>query len=567
VRRALALAVAALSAWPGPAGAAPRAKPRGADAADPPAAAGSASAAPIKHGPKVGAVVHVTALRAYLDAGTAQGLAPGKVLRLLRGGALAATCEVETAARRHATCRPDGAARRGDLFPVTPAAVAEPPAPKPLPRVLPPEELDRRAEAVAAQPQDKVEAKTAPAAMALPSGRRGEVGYAHASWSSTGQQPWQEERLDAAIRGAEVWDGITLHVDLQAVHWTARPATFRMQPPDRSRLYVWEAALAQRDPRRDWTGALGRVVPWTIPGATPFDGLQLGLAPSGRRGEVGVFGGLVPDPVTLSPTAERSTAGAYGSLSLGSGPVIARTDARAAVVTSPELGTRMEGELRSFALLGRTVNAEGLLRLGVGGKHQAPNAIDLAQVDLSGRPVPKLLVSGLFRYAGLSVPDAAAPAVYPGIERRADGAVGYEVGPALVSASGGWGKDLASGLERAWLGPEVAFPRLFGPRGGASLGYAAEWGWIGGRTAWIQAAVRPAPRLRLDGRLTWTEDFRAGGDSDHALGLLAAVNADVGRWVTLRASVLGRLGATATPAGFTGSAAGLTALLGIASRF
>jgi hypothetical protein len=565
--RRVALAVALLSAWPGPARAATRARSRDATAKDGAPAPAAASADPIKHGPRVGAVVHVTAARAYLDAGTAQGLAPGKVLRLLRGGTFVATCEVETAARRRATCRADGVARRGDLFSVTPAAAVEAPLAKPLPRVLPPEELDRRAEVVAAQPHDKVEAKTAPAQVALEGARRVEVGYAHATWASSAGKPWQEERVDAAIRGAEVYEGITLHVDLQAVHWSVRPETSRIQPPDRSRLYVWEAALAQRDPRRDWTGALGRVVPWTIPGATVFDGLQLGLAPSGGRGELGVFGGLVPDPVTLSPTSERSTAGAYGSLGLGSGAVVGRADARAAVVTSPELGTRMEGELRSFVLLGRTVNAEGTLRLGIGGKHQAPNAIDLAQVDVSGRPAPKLLVSALFRYAGLAVPDAVAPAVYPGTERRVDGTAGYEIGPALVSATGGWGKDLASGLERAWLGPEVAFPRLFGARGGASVGYAEERGWIAGRTAWAQAAFRPAPRVRLDGRFTWTEDLRAGAGDDHALGLLAAVNADVGRWVTLRASVLGRIGAMASPTGLTGSAAGITGLAGIASRF
>jgi hypothetical protein len=429
------------------------------------------------------------------------------------------------------------------------------------------EELDRRAEAVAELPQPKVEAKTGPAAMPVERARRVEVGYAHATWSSSGWKPWHEERVDAAIRGADVGGGFTLHADLQAVHWTARSDTFRMQPTDQSRLYVWEAALAQRDRGRVWTGALGRVVPWTIPGATSFDGLQLGLAPSGRRGEVGVYGGLVPDPVTLSPTTDRSTAGAYGSLNLGRGGVMARGDVRAAVVTSPELGTRMEGELRSFVLLGRTVNAEGDLRLGVGGKHQARNAIDLAQVDVSGRPTARLFVSGLVRYAGLSVPDAAAPAVFPGAERRADGAVGYEVGPALLSATGGWGKDLSTGLERAWLGPEVAFPRLFGVYGGASLGYAEERGWIAGRAAWAQAVVRATPRLRLNARLSWTEDSRAGWGDDHALGLLAGVTADLGRWVSLRASLLARLGGMASGSDLVDQASGITALVGIASRF
>jgi hypothetical protein len=521
--------------------------------------------ASLHHPPGLAAVVHVTAARAYLDAGAEQGLAPGQKLRLLRGGAVAAGCEVDAVAPRHATCRPDGPARRGDL--VRLSLGAPPAAPRPLPPLVPADELDRRAAAIAALPQPKVEAKAAPLAPVELATRRGEVALSHAAWASSGQGPWHQERLDATLRGVPAFAGLVLDADVRAQRWTTRPASFRERPRERTQLYVYEAALASRDPARAWTGAFGRVLPASVPGATTFDGGQVALASASRRAELGLFGGLVPDPITLAPTADRSTAGVYGTLDLGSGALSSRSQARAAVVTSPELGTRFEGEVRSFALLGRTVNVEGMARAGVGGRHQAQYALDLAQLDLFGRPVPRLALSGLFRYAGLDVPDAVAPALFPGHERRWDGSAGWELGPALLSASGGWGQDLSTGLERWFAGPELAFPRAFGPRGGLSLGYAEERGWIAGRTAWLQTAVRAGPQVRLTGRLTWTEDTRPRGDGDHALGVFAAGSADLTRWLAVNGSVLARIGMRAGVAGFHDQATGITALVGVASRF
>jgi hypothetical protein len=519
----------------------------------------------IRHRDDMGAVVHVTTARAYLDVGADVGLAPGQTLQLLRGGAAASTCDVEMVAPHHATCKVDGYAKRGDLFRVTPPSA--PPPPKPLPPIVAADELERRAAFIAEQPHGRTEPKTNGAAQLDSGMRRSEVGVSHGVWSSTGFSAWNEERVDAVLRGVPAFAGLVFDADVQAVHWTTRAETFRALPRERSRLYVYEAALSSRDPGRSWAGALGRVSPWNVPGATTFDGVQLALVPASRGGELGVFGGLVPDPVTLAVDTGRSTAGVYGSLDLGGGALSSRTQARAAVVTSPELGTRLEGEVRSFLLVGRTVNIEGMLRAGAGGQHQAPNLLDLAQIDLSGRPLPRLALSGLFRYAGLDVPDAAAPALFPGHERRWDGSAGYEIGPALVSAAGGWGQDLGTGLERWFAGPELSFPRVLGPGGGVSLGYAEERGWIAGRTAWLQAWMRAAQRVRLSGRLTWTEDTRPGGDADHAVGALLTASADVGRWVVINGSVLARVGAQASTSGLQDTSSGIAARLGLACRF
>lgn len=565
---ALAAAVAASAAAPSSAAAAPRGKgrkaTRAAAAARGPARAHAAPASsePIAHGAGVGAVLHVTPVRAYLDVGALHGLAPGQDLRILRGGSAVAICEVEAVAPRHASCLLQGAgARRGDVVRVTPPAA--PPAPKPLPRLVAADELDRRAAYVAELPVPKVEAKVKEAPVAVMATPRVDVSIGHGVWWSEGSRGWQQERADVTVRGADAFAGMKLYADLRAIRWTARPGTFRMRPADRSVLYLYEANLASRDPSRAWTLALGRVVPFGIPGSTTFDGVQLGLGSAGRA-ELGVFGGLVPDPSSTAPSADRSTAGAYAVYDHGQDWLVGREELRAALTTSPELGTRFEGEVRSLWLVGRHVNVEGDLRVGVGGQHQAQNAIDLAQVDVSGRPLPRIQLSGLFRYAGLSVPDVAAPALFRGAERRWDGSAGYDLGPAVLSVAGGQGRDLSTGLERWWVGPELSVPRAFGSRGGVSLGYAEERGWIGGRTAWAQAAVRAGERLRLSWRASWTADTRAGDDADHAVGLLAAASVDVARWFAVRGSVLARVGGRGAD---LLDSTGVTAMGSLVSRF
>jgi hypothetical protein len=216
-------------------------------------------------------------------------------------------------------------------------------------------------------------------------------------------------------------------------------------------------------------------------------------------------------------------------------------------------------------LLGRTVNASGDLRVATGGKRQAQGGVDGAQVDVSGRPLPRFLLSGFFRYWGLELPDAPAPALVPGAERRGDVTAGLDLGGAILSATGGAARDLASGLERQYAGPQVSFPRLFGARGGVTLGYLEERGWIPGRSAYAQALVQPVRRLQLTTRLSYAFERRADADGDHELGLFAGVAADLGRSFSLRASALARVGARR--AADAERSTGLDATVGLASTF
>jgi hypothetical protein len=189
------------------------------------------------------------------------------------------------------------------------------------------------------------------------------------------------------------------------------------------------------------------------------------------------------------------------------------------------------------------VNASGDVRVGVGGRAHATGGLDAARVDLSGRPLPRLLVSGGFRYWGLRLPDVTAAGLYPWPERRADASAGWDFGPVVVSALGGFARDLATDLGRRFAGPEVSLPRLFRARGGLTLGYLEERGWVDGRSAFAQAVLRPLARVRVTARLYWAADVRPDSPDDQEAGLFLAAGAELSRRVSVRASVLARAGA------------------------
>lgn len=310
--------------------------------------------------------------------------------------------------------------------------------------------------------------------------------------------------------------------------------------------------------------AAGRVLPWSIPGATVFDGAMAGVhrAFGQLRAEAGAFGGLVPEPDTTEPTSSRATGGGYWILdrTLGRGAAL-RQEGRVAVVRSPELGTRVEGSLTGRLFL-RRLDLSGEAHLGTGGDVDAKGKLDGARVDLALRPVDGLLVGGSFRHAGLAWPQPLDPPAFPGRSRAADGFASVDLARWLrLGATGGLSRDVGSGLDRRWVGPELSLPRLLGARGGLTLGYLEESGWLEGRSAYAQLTARLAA-LRLLLRGSWAHERSLGEDRDD-LGLLASMFADLGRHVALRLSVMGRgaidptagEGGSSTPYGVTGHAA------------
>jgi len=482
-----------------------------------------------------GKVLQATAARAYLDAGSDEGLAAGDELVLRRGHQEVARCRLEAVSVRSASCAAAGA-RAGDTF-----ALPAPPPKEAEAKLLPPPparaQLEAQAKALAAAPVVLVgfTPGARPAASAAPVVR---VELSEGAWLASSASAFNATRASLGIREAEVGLGLRLNVDAMAIRWWSRPSP-RFRPKDDSQLYVWQASFTRDAGPEGATVSFGRILPWRIPGATIMDGATAGWRFG--RFEAGAFGGLVPAPRTLQPTADRATGGGYWSVDvpLGRG-VSLRDEGRLAVVRSPELGTRLEAETLAAAMLGRPLSLSGSVRLGFGGDAQAPGSVDAARLEVALRPVAPLRVAGWLAYDGLEVPDDVEPMVYPGHARRAEASVTWTEGRAFTATVlAGTAKDLSSGLDRSWVGPMVSLPRLLFGRGGLSLGYLEELGWSDGRSAWVQAVARPWSRLRLLARASWSHANALALYRDE-FGLSLGALAELTRSLSARLTLSGR---------------------------
>ncbi|HEU4383383.1 MAG TPA: hypothetical protein VFR85_07775 [Anaeromyxobacteraceae bacterium] len=485
-----------------------------------------------------GRVVSVTATHAYIDAGTEEGLAPGAELELSRNGKRVGTCRVEEASDHHAACAGSGL-RPGDTF-VLPARKAA--QVKELPPIPSPDEQSRRLAAVQAAPAAAlVEFRPAvgAGAEARPSS---EAALGYAFWSSNVTSADQQVRLDVLIRDVEVARNLRLSVDLRALEWISRTSTTFLPGPS-TQLLVWQAELDWRDPARPWWAGVGRIRPWYAPGASVFDGAQVGRRLG--RGEIGVFGGLVPDPWTTEPTVDRYQGGGYWSLEAPIGAARLHHEGRLGFVHTPELGSR--GELSATAGLwfSRALDLSAEVQLGMGDVH-APGYLDVARVAFFGRPFDVFSYDGGFSYTGLSTPETSiVRATFPGPSRRGDLTARFDVSRFVtVAATGGVVQDLTSGLRHGWVGPEVSFPRFFTPRLALSLGWLADLGWLEGQNAYLQVTAWPGDVFRLMGRLTWYQDDRPGlpSTAGQEVGLYLSGSAQLARWLAFRLSLMARGG-------------------------
>jgi hypothetical protein len=509
-----------------------------------------------------GRVLQATAARAYLDAGADDGLSPGSEIAFHRAGIEVARCKLEAVTARASACAARGV-RAGDGFalPERPSAAE----PKLLPAPPAPELLAAQAKALVAAPIAVVQfdprARGAePRRVPITS-----VELSETAWLATSAGPFQATRADVSIREAEVGLGLLLDVDARAVRWWSRPNP-RYRPNDSSQLMVWQASLSRAPAPGEVALSFGRILPWRIPGATVMDGATGGWR--GDRYEVGGFAGFVPSPLTLALETDRSTAGAYWSWDqpMGKG-IFVRDEGRLAVVRSPELGTRLEGETLATARLGPWLDLDGSARLGFGGDAQAPGNVDAARLEVGARPVQPLRIAAWLAYDGLELPPDSEPTVQAGHSRRAEGSVTWEAGRSLrATLLGGTSRDFRSGLERSWVGPVIDLPRLLFRGGGLSFGYLEELGWSDGRSAWLQGWIRPWARLRVLARLGWSHATALALDQDELAATLALA-ADLGQAVTARLTMSLR-GPLPTGGGGAGdTAAGGTVFATVAARY
>lgn len=506
-----------------------------------PAAAGPMAVRPVAVRPldREGVVRNVVRGRAYLDAGSREGLAVGAVLELRRRGQAAATCKVEAVTERNAVCTGNGI-RPGDTFEVNPQAAGSLPAE--LPPIPAAEEQARRLAAVQRASFALVEFKSQRVVELPQRLRRTSLEVSHFSYLASDTGGVHQERVDARVYGAEAFKGSRLDLDLTAMARTAESPTERFEPGRVAQLWVRQASLSWADVASPWRLAAGRVLPWLAPGGPVFDGLQAGWRPRGGA-ELGVFGGAVPDAMTTAPGLDRATGGAYWSVEGLLGPALLRSEGRLAWMRLPESKSRLEAETTASAWIGRRLDVVGNVRFG-SGDYAAPGKLDAVRVDASWFQPGWLTAYGGFRYDESRIPDLAAPALYPGRTRQASGGVSYDrLGWLVIRATGGTSRDLATSQKRSWVGPEVAAPRLLGGLGGLAAGYAEELGTWPGRSAWLQGDLALGSRARILARASWLMDQRPSPlTANQSAGLSLGASADLASWLRFRLAAMGIYG-------------------------
>lgn len=488
--------------------------------------------------PRFATVTQVTRSDAYLDAGRAQGLALGAVLRLRRRGAHVATCEVTALADHHAACA-TAAARPGDQ-------VLLPEPPHPTPPKLPgprnaPEVLARLREAVLLTEIPKV-AYTGPRTSPPPA-QEAWAGLTASTWEVTRAGATFVERIDARGR-ATLPLGNEVAVRLAGERWSDA-ADRRFRPGDRWQLYVWELRVTQGGAAGDVS--LGRFLPGGAPGQPLLDGLQARRRLSPLT-SVGVYAGAVPGAVTIEPSLRSPAAGVQFATSHAWGSALEVSgQGRVGIASAPGQPVRAETELLG-RLWSRHLDITSSARLDAGGG-QGGARLEAARLDVSARPWDALVVMSGFRAfgGGLGLTPGQGPVA--ATTRRGDLDLRYTTGPWLwLGGQAAAERDISSGLERATFGPTAGTSHLLGGRAGFSASWLEERGWWPGRTVDLAWWFWLAPRWRLSGTLALSRWSREADAQDLELWGSGALAGAITNHLEVRASLFANGAAFAAPA-------------------
>jgi hypothetical protein len=499
--------------------------------------------------PGDGQVRSVTLGAVFLDRGSIDGVRVGQSLPVRRGGRTVGNCTVMVVGEHVARCAP-GPFRPGDHFAVARAPDKKPTAPDSW---LSDSELDRRASLVA---DERWKLRSFDERLrTLGAGPRVELLLSHTTYAGGPSGPFGVQRLDVLVHDVELFGGLRASADLTALNFSARPDDSQTRYQSSPVLLVRQLELAFRRADVAVSAALGRT--WLRSGAGQMvvDGAQASWHSSDRV-EVGAYGGLIPDAVTLGVSTAQWGLGAFARVRLSEGAAkdgtLAELSARVGWAQRVTLGGRLEAGLDASLWVSRTFDAHAELELGFG-QTTAAGGLDAARVDLAWHPVEPLRVSAEVRYRGLPLTGVVEPGTLSPGQRavHADGQASYALGgPVTLSLSGGVAQDFDSSLAEGRVGPELAVSRLGALPLGVSLGYHEDFGWVRGRDGFLQTAVVAGSLVRVLTRLSWFQQETAtasDGYLGHELGAAVSVEVTPWRYLKLRVYGTGRLPLTQSP--------------------
>jgi hypothetical protein len=490
-----------------------------------------------------GHVVFVTEKRAYLDAGSLDGLATGQSVALARAGRTVGACTVETVAAHEASCA-GGRPRAGDTFRAPGRRAAKVAAAPVLPPLVDDDALAARASALAEAPTDKVDFDGRGSSRARGSAA---VSPGFATWRGQPSDAgvYSQERVDATIRGMPLGaTGLRFDAAFSAVRWQ-QPALERFRPGEPTQFYLWEAELTRRETDARTVFALGRIWPWHAPGLTGLDGFQLGRRSEAGTAEAGAYAGLVPTATSLAPRVDAWAAGLYGALAQNGARKArfrqAREELRLGAWRTPETGSVAEAEGLAQAWVG-AASLGGAARARYASALDARPVLERATFDLGTRPALAFGGGLHVRYFGAALPDGAVlrdetQTLAGSVHGLAD--LRWDPSPSFGLATfAGAHRDAATGRRLVHAGAELRLPRLLGDFGGLWLGGTAEDGWLRGASGYGQLIGRFGARVQVLARASLSAtEFETPSASPNLweLGGYLYLDATVASWLRLRA--------------------------------
>jgi hypothetical protein len=475
---------------------------------------------------KRAAIGYATRETGYIRAGRLDGVEVGDTLTVEVRQKAVGTCKVEAVADHYARC-----ASRA----LPPRAVMTVPQPPPRSDTPPPHDVRtdvpvaRVRRALSTTPFEAVEYHAPTSRGVLGSQGVLRASMSHDVWTTSGlgARNQQAERLEVSARGIPLAGRVDLAANLRltALYWSERtppPSAAASRTGSRflstrpAQVFVWEGDVVRRQSVGGVTFAVGRVVPYYLPGVAVLDGAQAGWRRADGDAEVGAYAGTVPSLATLDPSAARMTVGVYGMVQgHPSDRVVVQGTARAGFISLADHDNRYEVEALAQLSWGSRLQVAVSPRLGFDPMRQV-TTLDALRASLTGNVSDKLAFYAATRLFTPGV-DVIQGLVGPPPTRRttifSDAGATYHVTPWLsLGAMGARALDVASGIDHLSVGPEIGLPRLFGSLGGLTATYLFETsgffgpGAILARSAFLASRLAPSPDFALGLTASYFED-------------------------------------------------------------
>lgn len=352
----------------------------------------------------------------------------------------------------------------------------------------------------------------------------------------------QEDSIGLWIPGMPIgfWD-LRAYVQLLAHRWTQRSSGLTMGINQRSYLSVWEASVAKRASAGGFTMGVGRLQPWSAPGLWVLDGMVAGYRSQSYGIEVGAYAGAIPDLIALDVSSDRWGAGVYydwqGTFAEAT---TARSAGRLGLLHLEDGRQRLEVSEQFQVFLSDRVQLA--LEPTLSRTENDPVHVDHVRASMDGRVGDHAFWGGAAQWNSRAAWAAYTRYTSPIVDAsHAQLYGGWDRGDLTLRFFSGARAGATATDAQYFAGPELGIPRLFGPWGGLTVGYQEDFGRSSGRAVYTQSLLQLAHLTTLWVRLSVADEVVAG---THAadVGGFARVDWALVDWLTLRASLLGRIG-------------------------